>query len=301
MSKKIAISVVIPNWNGEPLLKKNLPSVVEAKNYSANHIMEIVVVDDGSFDGSVTLLERDFAKEVRLIKHKINRGFSNAVNTGARFSEGTHICLLNTDVVPDTNFLAHSIEYLADENVFGITLNEGNFGPATALFDGYFKHSSKEPKNEIQDTLWISGGSGVFSKSIWKELKGMDYELFSPFYWEDVDLGYRAHKRGYRLLWDPKAKVDHRHESVINSSNFRKQYLNIIKERNELLFIWKNITSKNLTKKHRDALLSRLKSHPGYIKVVLAALLKFPAVRRKRKREIEQSSVSDEAVFTKFS
>ena len=143
-------------------------------------------------------------------------------------------------------------------------------------------------------------GSCVFSKRIWKLLKGFDGQLLSPFYWEDVDLGYRAQKRGYKLLWDPDAKVEHKHESVINASNFKRNYMNLIKERNELLVIWKNITSKNLIKRHRGALFNRLKSHPGYIKVVLAALMKWNIVVAKRKKEREEATVSDEAVFAKF-
>jgi GT2 family glycosyltransferase len=300
MRKKIKISIVVPNWNGASLLLKNLPKVVVAAKNEKNNIVEIIVVDDGSSDKSIEILETNFSNDVRVIKHKVNRGFSNAVNTGVRGSFGTHVCLLNTDVVPERSFLVSAIPLLKREKVFGVTLNEGKYGPAVAKFDGYFMHNSGEITKRPEETMWISGGSGIFAKNIWKELKGMDNDLYSPFYWEDVDLGYRARKRGYQLLWDPKAKVEHKHESVINPNNFRKTYLGIIKERNELLFIWKNITSKNLIKKHREALFNRLKRHPGYVKVVVAALLKWPIVVKRRKREREESVVSDEAIFTQF-
>jgi GT2 family glycosyltransferase len=259
------------------------------------------VVDDGSTDNSLDLLEEKFSEDIKIVQHSVNRGFSAAVNTGVRFAKGTHVCLLNTDVFPSPDFLVETAKYLADPLVFGVTLHELGHGPALGEFNGYLSHRGGVESDHVVETLWISGGSGVFSKRIWKKLKGMDEKLLSPFYWEDVDLGYRAQKRGYKLLWDPEALVVHAHESVINLSNFKKQYLNIIKERNELLFIWKNITSKRLFRKHQTALFNRLKRHPGYIKVIIATLPKLSLVRKRREREKNESTVSDEAIFSRFS
>ncbi|KKQ75021.1 MAG: Glycosyl transferase, family 2, partial [Candidatus Woesebacteria bacterium GW2011_GWB1_38_5] len=117
-------------------------------------------------------------------------------------------------------------------------------------------------------------------------------------YWEDVDISYRAMKRGYRVLWEPEAKVIHKHESTMVKINKRKR--NVIMERNQLLFIWKNITSKNLMKKHVAGLFKRLSKHPGYIKVVFSALCKLKTVRRERKKEYKESKVSDEVIFASF-
>jgi len=300
MSKNITISVVIPNWNGASLLSKNLPKIIEAKKNKENKIQEIIVVDDGSTDNSVDII-KVFSKEVKLVKHSVNRGFPFAVHTGVRFASGSHICLLNTDVIPFRDFLVHVVKYLKDSQVFGVTLHEKGFGPARGRFDGYLKHFGGEEGGEVAETLWLSGGSCVFSKKVWKTLKGMDSELLAPFYWEDVDLGYRAQKRGYRLLWVPEAKVIHAHESVINTNNFKRKYLNIIKERNELLFIWKNITSASLIKKHKKELVKRIVKHPGYIQVFIAAALKWNLAIKRRRKEKEESIVSDEAIFAKFS
>jgi GT2 family glycosyltransferase len=301
MLKKIRVSMVIPNWNGAPLLFKNLPKAILAKKNPKNKIVEIVVVDDGSTDNSVDIINKNFSTDVKLVRHSTNRSFPVAVNTGVRFALGTHVCLLNTDVVPSENFLANSVKLLEDPRVFGVTLHEAGYGPAIGYFDGYLRHSNGPEADMVVETLWISGGSGVFSKRIWKELKGMDASLMNPFYWEDVDLGYRAHKRGYKLLWDPKAHVVHDHESVINLSNFRRRYLNLVKERNELLFIWKNITSENFFKKHKIALFNRVKRHPGYLRVVMTALIRWQLAAKRRKREKENSVVSDEVIFAKFS
>lgn len=297
--KKVEISIIIPNWNGAFLMRKNLPAVVKAKHNKKNKILEIIVVDDASTDESVSLLKKEFSKEVRVIKHKVNRRFAAAVNTGVRFAKGTHVCLLNTDVIPSENFLEKVVNYLTKDDVFGVTLHEKGYGPATGIFDGYMKHASGKENKVVRETLWISGGSGVFSRKIWNQLKGLDGDLYAPFYWEDVDLGYRAHKRGYKLLWEPSAHVIHNHESI-NSTNFSRKYLSRVKERNELLFTWRNITSANMTKKHISALFNRVKRHLGYLRIVLMALSKWKVVSAKRKKEKEESTVSDEAVFAKF-
>lgn len=298
---KIDISIVIPNWNGAFLLRKNLPKVVSAMRNKKNRIIEIIVVDDYSSDDSVSLLENNFADSVRLVKHQKNQRFAAAVNTGVRFSKGSHICLLNTDVIPSVDFLESVVSLLKDESVFGVTLHEQGYGAAGGTFNGYLNHYGKPESKYVENTLWISGGSGVFSKEKWQELHGLDAELFSPFYWEDLDLGYRAQKRGYKLLWDPNAKVVHKHESVTNPKNFGKGYLSLIKERNELLFLWKNITSRNLFAKHKKAVVERMLRHPGYTKVVIAALAKWSLVMSRRAREKSESKVSDEMVYEKFS
>src|SRR5258706_15949240 len=98
------ISIVIPNWNGKELLERNLPEVLAAKDFKSNMISEVIVVDDGSTDGSLKFLHDQFEGKIKVIKHKQNRGFSAAVNTGVRSANGDLVCLLNTDVIPDRRF-----------------------------------------------------------------------------------------------------------------------------------------------------------------------------------------------------
>ncbi len=295
------ISIIIPNWNGKRLLEKNLPAVVNAKGNSKNNIAEIIVVDDKSTDDSIPFLESNYGSEVKIIRHRENRGFSSAVNTGVRSAKSPLVCLLNTDVVPSVNFLEAAIIHFSNPHVFGVSLHEQGYGYAKGKFeDGFMVHDPGKERPEVVDTFWVSGGSGIFRKETWKELKGMDELLFSPFYWEDIDLSYRAMKRGYRVLWEPKAQVIHNHESVINEGSFRKGYMNTIKQRNHLLFIWKNLTSPNLFKKHTRGLIKRVGRHPGYIRIVFMAFLKLLTVRKLRRKEKRESKVSDEAILARF-
>ena len=71
MKLKNSVSIVIPNFNGEKLLKANLPSIIRALKYKGNNIYEVIVVDDFSGDGSVELIKGMFP-DVKLIKHKVN-------------------------------------------------------------------------------------------------------------------------------------------------------------------------------------------------------------------------------------
>ena len=295
------ISIIIPNWNGKRLLEKNLPAVVNAKGNSKNNIAEIIIVDDKSTDDSIPFLESNYGSEVKIIRHRENRGFSSAVNTGVRSAKSPLVCLLNTDVVPSVNFLEAAIIHFSNPHVFGVSLHEQGYGYAKGKFeDGFMVHDPGKERPEVVDTFWVSGGSGIFRKETWKELKGMDELLFSPFYWEDIDLSYRAMKRGYRVLWEPNAQVLHNHESIINEDNFRKGYMNTIKQRNHLLFIWKNLTSPNLFKKHTRGLMKRVGRHPGYIRIVFMAFLKLLTVRKLRRKEKRESKVSDEAILARF-
>lgn len=297
-SSDLNVSVVVPNFNGEGLLKNNLPSVIKALNNKQNKIKEVIVVDDGSKDDSVNLIKNQFP-EVKLIKHTKNRGFPAAVNTGTRMAEGRLVCLMNTDVVPSYNFLESTLSHFEDKNVFAVSLNEKGYSWAKGAFkNGFVLHFPGKESKKPHDTFWVSGGSGVFRRSMWMKLKGMDEELYSPYYWEDLDLGYRAAKRGWKLLWEPSAQVVHKHEETMSKLN--KKYRERIQERNQLLFIWKNITSPVLTKKHAGGLIRRLIRNPGYIRIFVMAFSKYRSVLEKRKVEKKTSKVSDESIFAKF-
>ncbi len=292
-------SIIIPNFNGESLLAKNLPYVIRAMDNKENNISEIIVVDDGSWDGSIKLLKENFP-QVKIIKHKINRGFSAAVNTGVRGSSGDLLVLLNSDVVPSEDFLVNTLPHFKNPKVFAVSLHEKGYGWARGGFkDGYIQILPGEEGESFHESFYVSGGSGVFRRTIWMELGGMDEELLSPFYWEDIDLCFRAAKRDYIVGWEPESFVVHNHESTI--SKLSKKYVARIKERNQLLCLWKNLTSPNLVRKHIVGIFARLAKHPGYIRVVLMALGRLQIALRRKKREIKESKVSDEAIFGRFS
>ncbi|OGM27123.1 hypothetical protein A2962_03405 [Candidatus Woesebacteria bacterium RIFCSPLOWO2_01_FULL_39_61] len=298
LSKDFTVSVIIPNYNGFELLEKNLPKVISAFHNTKNKITQIIIIDDGSTDNSIKLIKEKF-KEVTLVRHKINRGFIASVNTGARTASGELLALLNNDVAPSENFLESVNLVFENPKVFAVSLHEKGYAWAKGYFkDGFIVHASGRETDQVRETFWVSGGTGVFRREYWMKLGGMDEKLLSPFYWEDVDISYRAMKRGWVNLWDPEAKVVHEHESTVK--NIDKVYRTRIQERNQLIFIWKNLTSGNLIKKHILGLVSRLSGHPKYFIIVAMALGKIRLILKARRRELKESKVSDEAILGKF-
>jgi GT2 family glycosyltransferase len=298
-SKEQNVSVIIPNYNGKELLKNNLPQVIKASTNKRNKIKEIIVVDDASSDDSVSYIKSKFS-QVRLIKHTKHRWFAAAVNMGARSSKGKLLALLNNDVSPSKNFLQSILPHFKDDNVFAVSMNEQGYSFTKGEFkDGFITYKEAFKSKKAHESFWANGGSAVFRRDYWMKLNGMDEKLLSPFYWEDNDISYRAMKRGWKIIWEPKSKVVHHHESTI--SKFPKRYKETIQERNQLIFIWKNLTSPILFRKHISGLLKRISTHPGYLRIVLLALFRLPKIRKARKKEKRESKVSDEAIFARFS
>lgn len=291
------VSIVIPNYNGEKILPRLLTSINSARDNRDNNILETIVVDDCSKDGSVEIIKNNFPW-VRLIKHKKNRGFSSSVNTGVRSSKGNLVALLNTDIVVEGDFLKSVFKHFNENKTFAVSFNEKKYGPSRGIFEnGFIVHRGLSPSKEAVSTFWVSGGSGVFRRDLFIKLGGMDEKLFSPFYWEDVDLSYRALKRGYKLLWDPLCIVEHEHEATISKIALGKRRR--IEQRNHLFFIWKNLTSKNMIRKHFLSLIKRCVQHPGFIVITFLALSKIRVLIKARKKELKESKISDEMLLTR--
>ncbi|MGB9706534.1 MAG: glycosyltransferase family 2 protein [Microgenomates group bacterium] len=295
---KLKFSIVIPNWNGERLLRKNLPAVL------ATGADEVVIVDDGSTDRSVKLIKnlklkiQSYNSKLKIIENKKNLGFVAAVNKGVTTAKGEIIVLLNNDVVPEKNFLEPLAEDFQDSKVFAVSLGEPQWSWAKGKWEKGFVEHEPGPKTKTPHiSFWASGGSGAFRKDVWQKLGGFD-PIFHPFYWEDVDLSYRAWKRGYKVIWDPRAVVYHKHEGTI--SRFPQNYVRLISERNRLLFIWKNITSTKMILEHKLWLAKKLLTSPGYWYPFLKALEKFPKVLGKRIVEIRETKMGDFDIFNYF-
>jgi GT2 family glycosyltransferase len=284
-------SVIIPNWRGRKLLEKNLPAVL------ATNPDEVIVVDDASPDDSNKLLKKNYP-EIKIIRHSKNLGFSSACNSGAKAATGEIVILLNPDVVPEKNALKKILPDFKDEKVFAVSFNEPDWSWAKISWKkGTIEHEPGPKSKKAHVSAWASGGSAAFRKTIWEKLGGFD-EIYKPFYWEDIDLSYRAWKRGYQVLWEPKAIVHHKHGAIIDK-HFSKKYINFISERNRLLFIWKNITDPKMMIEHKLFLLLQL-IKPGYLKPFMAAKVKYPQLIPRRFKEWHGKKIPDREIFKQF-
>lgn len=267
------ITIAIPNFNGRKLLENNLPNIV------SSGADQILIIDDGSSDNSVEFLKQVFPS-IDLLVNDRNLGFIPSVNKLFEEAIGDIVVLLNNDVWVEKDFLKSLTKHFENSKVFAVNLHEKGEGPAVAFWeDGFFEYKRGEEKNVIQKSSWASGGSAAFKKRIWQKLGGFD-NFFAPFYWEDTDLSFRALKTGFEILWEPDSKVKHEHETTIKKS-FNKRYISWVKQRNQMLFIWKNIHDPKLLSEHRNNLTKRLFSFKlGYWIPYLWALWKSFSINK---------------------
>ena len=185
-----AASVVIPNWNGKDLLAKFLPSVVRAMAASAEN--EIVVVDNGSTDGSAEFL-RDNFPTVRVLALPSNLGFGGGSNAGFAAAKNDIVVLLNSDMRVDENFLAPLLEGFSDERVFAVSCqiffsDPNKLREETGLTQAWWAHGGLRVRHRIDDRIrgaypcfYGGGGSCAFDRRKFAELGGFDH-LLAPFY-----------------------------------------------------------------------------------------------------------------------
>ena len=263
--KKLSLDIVIPSYNAKYLLEKNLPKVIKW----SPEVEKIIVVDDGGSDDTKEYLAKNFKNSIYL-KNDKNSGFSVSVNKGFRASKADLILLINNDVYPIKPYLQKALQHFQDPNVFAVTLNEKNSSwPKVCWKNGKFQYTQGKNKNKARYTPWASGGSAIFRKTIWDKLGGLN-EIYSPGYWEDIDIGWRAWKAGYKIIWEPGSTVVHQHESSFKKLD--QNWLSLIKQRNELLFIWQNFSDPIFVLSHLWFLFSYTLTHPGFSKVVWAAI-----------------------------
>lgn len=288
-------SVVIPNWNGRELLEKNLPRVLEI---GAD---EIVIVENGSTDGSLEYLQKQKAQntkhKIEIIINEKNLGFARGVNQGVKAASGDVVILLNTDVVPEKELLKHILPHFEKPDVFAVSFNEGDWSWAKGYFkNGLIEHKPGEKTENTHISFWASGGSAAFDRKKWLDLDGFNL-IYEPFYWEDTDIGYRAQKKGWEVLWEPKAKVLHKHEATVKKHSMGNKK-DIVSQRNQLLFFWCNVSSIGMWTQHILWLPIKL-LRPGYWKPFIWALIKVPQVVLARSKN-GRSIVSDEQILEKF-
>ena len=243
-----AASVVIPNWNGRALLEKYLPSVTAA---ILDHPgSEVIVVDNGSEDGSAAFLRECFPR-VNVVALPENLGFGGGSNAGFRAAKNDIVVLLNSDMRVERDFLAPLLEGFQDEKTFAVSCQIFFSDPAklreeTGLTEGWWqqgalrvRHRVEPEIRELYPCFYGGGGSCAFDRRKFLELGGFD-ELLKPFYLEDTDLGYLAWKRGWKVLYQPASVVYHEHRGTIGR-RFSDLYIQGVLKKNFLLFTWKNI------------------------------------------------------------
>ncbi len=296
------ISVIIPAYKKTDQLVENL-----SVNLPFLQGCEVIIVNDDPSQSIISQLKQ--FQGIHLLENAKNLGFAGAVNSGIKAAKGEFILLLNSDVRLKDNSYKNALPYFQkNPKLFAVSFAQieqhGEIVGKNRIqwVQGMFVHS-QAPDMLPGITAWAEGGAAMFDVNKMKELHYFD-EVFSPFYWEDIDISYRAWKRGYEVLFAPEIQVEHHHESTIGAY-FRKQEVKKIAYRNQLLFIWKNITNGKLLLSHILFLplnILRMLLH-GEFPFIIALMEAIPfaaIVHSKAVKESQESNVSDTAILEKL-
>lgn len=210
------IEIIIPNWNGKRFLQDCLDSL----RHQSSRNFSVTVVDNGSTDGSVALLETDYP-EINLLRFPDNRGFSAAVNLGIERTTAPWILLLNNDMEIDRDclsFLERGIEQYPDYDFFALKMRsfhqrdvldgagDGVLRGGVGYRLGTMEHDGR-PYDTDKDVFGACAGAALYRRDMFSRVGLFDNDFFA--YLEDVDLNMRARRAGLRCRFLATAVVYH--------------------------------------------------------------------------------------------
>lgn len=238
-------TVIIPNLNGIKYLKNCLESLQTCEETE----FPVVVVDNGSTDGSAGLVEREFPS-VTLIRFPENRGFSAAVNAGIRAARTPFVILLNNDTTVERHFVSFLTNAVKEDGKYfsagakmvsmddpDVIDDAGDYYCALGWAFARGKGKRRDRYDRRCNVFAACGGAAVYRTDVLKELGLFDEAHFA--YLEDIDIGYRARLHGYLNRYEPKAVV--RHAGSASSGSRYNEFKIRLSSRNSVYLIGKNM------------------------------------------------------------
>ena len=232
------ISAVVPTWGGRARLERNLGTVA-ASLEAAAETWEIVVVDDGGALG-------DLPGPARVVTLPRNRGYGPAVNAGAAAAHGDYLLVLNDDVRLEPGTVTALRAPFPDATLFASVPKVrsplaacGDEGGKSGRFEAGLIEIREVAAERTHPTLYPVGCCYLCPRAAFLDLEGYD-DAFAPFFWEDVDLGYRAWARGLRTLHVPEAVCDHEGSATLKERRTLEERERI-SFRNRVLFHLRNL------------------------------------------------------------
>ena len=209
------VSVVIPNYNG----KKFLDDCMEALSKQTMKEFEVIIVDNGSTDGSQAYIKEKFPSVV-LIELQENTGFSGAVNVGIKAAKAKYVLLLNNDTKVFPDFVKQLYDAIrGNKRIFSVSgqmikmyqpEQYDGTGDFYSLIGWAFARGAGKSAKDHQYGARIftsCAGAAIYRKSTFEKMGYFDEDFFA--YREDIDVGYRARIYGYANRYCEKAKVYH--------------------------------------------------------------------------------------------
>lgn len=280
----------------------------------------------GQLTSRTTLAPQHAAPSLLFIRNETNRGFGETCNRGFEAASYPLVLLLNNDVELAEDAIAPLVENFQDVSLFAAHCRvyelesgqECGAGKLGSFARGFIRvHRSyaclREANRRQGDrsstespklySMFAGGGSAMFDREKFLSVGAFE-PLLSPFYWEDVELSYRAWKRGYSVVYEPRSCARHRVSSTIGKLNRRR--VRIIQQRNRLIYHWIHLHDGRMLASHilwvaLLALTAPLRLQPCFISSCAAALKALPQIRARRGEEKQRTRRSDREVFAIFS
>lgn len=235
-----SISIVIPNYNGKNLLAENIPFVLKALETSQIIDYEIIISDDNSADDSVSFIKKNYPSII-LIENSQNKGFSGNTNIGIRAATKDLVLILNSDVQLTNGYFIPLLPLFDKPDTFGVMgkiigLHSERIQDG-AKYPSYFFGNIKANKDYISHnkstlyTLFMLGANALVNRKKLLEI-GCFNEIFNPYNWEDVDLGIRAWKLGYKVYFESSSICRHPNSATISKEPSEK--VQIVSKRNKM-------------------------------------------------------------------
>jgi len=238
------VSVVVVNWNGLPHLQRCLPALL-AQTFTD---FEVILVDNGSTDGSVEWVSRGYS-QIRLLRNRTNLGFAAANNQAIRASSAPFVATLNNDTVPESDWLAALTEVAESEPAVGMLASKMLFADRPQVINSTgicmdavgiaWDRRGGEPDDEGEtepvEVFGPCAGAALYRRAMLDQIGLFDERFFA--YLEDVDLAWRARLASWYCMAVPAARVYHAHSATaVEGSPFKNRLLG----RNKVWLIAKN-------------------------------------------------------------
>lgn len=254
---QVRCSLIVLNYNGLHLLTDCLDSLL----VSAGSRDEIIVVDNGSTDGTVQAV-RALYPQVRLVCLAENF-FIFGLNAGVAQARGEFVAFLNNDMTVDADFVEESLAGFDAPDVFAVCprILDGNGADQGSRTSGHWHrglmyYRCLDHVAEPTDCFFAVGGQSFFRREQLVKLESID-PLLWPMYHEDIELSYRAWKAGWRVRYAPRA-ICHHLGSQTSKRVLTPSQLRSFVRQNEFLTVWKNVTDRRLLLEHLILILPRL-------------------------------------------
>lgn len=228
------VSVIVLNWDGKGFVEECISSLL-SQSYRD---FELLVVDNGSTDGSREWLEENVNLGYRLIENERNFGYAGGNNIGIREAKGEWVALVNNDVSADklwleelmkaldSEELANDIGMLASKVIFygsrDLIDNTGHLIYPDGLNRGRERLKRDDGNGSVREALFPSGCAGLYRKAMLDEVGYFDERFFA--YGDDADIGLRGRLLGWRCLYVPRARVYHRYSMSAGAYSPFKAY-----------------------------------------------------------------------------